>query len=156
VVNGTGAAAWAPENVKRKDVCARVLARPWCGGPRFAARVYRGAETTGVVWLTVAGEFMYDRAPFSIRAEAQNHQYRDIHNNAAYAQLTYDMGRLEPSVKLDLLKPGGQKLEILAEAGVQARMAGDAFRVLLSYSYHRDFQGDWTVGAIFLALRVGI
>jgi hypothetical protein len=146
------------DNNDRKDLCGRVSIRPWRGaGIELACRGYYGwPDPARAAWRTAAVEVMVERKLLSLRAELQNHESAELHNNAGYIQLAYDAGVFEPACRLDLVFPRSEKAEFMATGGVNFRPLGDHLKFMLDGSYHRNLEGRWEVAIVIMKLQAAL
>ncbi|MBM3331525.1 hypothetical protein FJY68_06690 [candidate division WOR-3 bacterium] len=158
VINGSGPNAGEANG--RKDLCARVAVRPAStANATLALRAYHGwPGASETAWQTVAFEASAARGPLELQAEFQNHQGPDARNNAGYVQAYLSTGQLQPVARLDLVLPSRKRADWMATAGINVRpfSACDAFRVLLSCSYRRNYQDNWSFLAFLVRLQAAI
>ncbi len=156
LVNGAGANT--DDNNVRKDVCARLTAKPF--GTLNAVIALRGycgwPDASDSVWQTVAAEARARSGPVEFQAELQSHYGSDVRNNAAYLQAAWDVGQFEPAARFDLVLPQGQHPEWMITAGLNLRPIPDHLRVMLDCSYRRNYQGNWSVFAFLFRLQAAI
>ena len=148
VVDGNGPNAG--DNNDRKDLCGRVVIKPWLGsGVELAVRGYYGwPDPAKAAWRTAAVEVMVERKRLSLRAELQNLESAELHNNAGYLQLACETGIFEPACRVDLVLPRNEKAEFMATGGVSFRPLGDHLKFMLDGSYVRNL-ADGTGAAVF-------
>ena len=153
VVNGRGANA--SDNNTRKDLCGRISVRPLATlDADLALRAYYGWPDS--LWQSAALEARLKRGPLTLQAELQNHRSQYARNNTAYLQAVWDVGMLEPVGRFDLVLPQRMRAEWMVVAGLNARPLSDHVRVLLECSYHRNYQGNWSVFGFLLRLQAGL
>ena len=156
VVNGAGANS--VDNNDRKDFCGRAVIRPLSVlDGILAVRVYYGwPDASDSVWRTAAAEARLRSGPLELQAEFQNNHGVESRNNAAYLQAAWDIGVLEAAGRFDLVMPQGKRVDWMATAGLNARPVSDHFKVMLSCSYRRDYQGNWSFFGFLLRLQAGL
>jgi hypothetical protein len=153
VINGAGANT--EDNDTRKDVCARLTARPLAALDAVVAlRGYYGwPGWSDTAWSSVAAEARLRTGPFELQTEIQNHAGNDGQNNAAYLQASWSVGKIEPSARVDLVVPQGERLEWMLTGGVNVQPITDHLRVMLDCSYRRNYQNNWSVFAFLFRLQ---
>ncbi len=146
------------DNNDRKDLCARVVVKPWFGsGVELAARGYYGwPDSAKVAWRTAAVEVVVERARLSLRTEIQNLESARLHNNSGYLQVAYAIGVFEPVCRLDLVHPRNRRVDFMATGGFNLRPLGDNLKVMFDGSYRRDYQGNLSVFGFLLRLQATI
>lgn len=155
VVNGHGAGSWSDNNIDQKALCGRLLLQPWCSGPWFGARIYRGFERNGDAWLTIGGEATYQLRGVKLAAEVQNHLSGGgvSHYNSGYVQALYPFAQFESGLKFDVKQPYGKRLEMIASTGLSWRPVAGRLQLAGSYSYHNNTEDRWLRGAVSLMLQ---
>jgi len=156
VVNGSGINTG--DDNQRKDVCGRIAVEPLPSlGAVFAVRGYFGwPGQTEVVWRSLALEAALKRGKLALQAESQNHRSPDTRNNTSYLQAAWDGGPLEPVARLDLVMPQGKRLEFQITGGLNLQPVRDHLKVMLDYSYRRDYQDNWSVSGFVIRLQAEI
>ena len=146
------------DNNDRKDLCGRVAVRPWRGsGIELAARGYYGCpDPAKAAWRTAAVELIMESSRMSIRAELQNLESAEQHNNAGYLQLAYGVGVFEPACRVDLVFPRNEKAHFMATGGVNFRPLGDKLKFTLDGSYLRDLELGVGVAVLFVRLQAAL
>jgi hypothetical protein len=86
-------------------------------------------------------------------AEFQNHISRYAHNNAAYAQGLYSLGRFEPGLRLEMLLPSHQLPEVNGTVGAAFRPFDAPVKLAAHYSLHGSLEGRWWVGEVLLRVQ---
>jgi hypothetical protein len=150
IVDGRGANA--SDNNNRKDFCGRLTVRPLVSvDAEFAARTYYGWPDT--LWRTAALEARVVRGPLTLQVEFQNLRSKYARNNTAYLQAIWEVGSFEPAGRFDIILPEGQLPEWMILAGLGFRVSSEHLRVMSALSYHRNYQGNWSVFGFGLRLQ---
>jgi hypothetical protein len=156
VINGAGSNTG--DNNKRKDACGRVIVRPLAAlDGVFAVRAYYGwPDASDSVWQTAAVEARVRTGPLELQAEFQNHRSSDVRNSAAYLQGVWDIGLVEPVGRFDLVMPRGEHLEWMVTGGVNLEPVSDHLRVMLDFTYRRNYQANWSIFGFLFRLQAAI
>jgi len=153
VINGAGANT--DDNNVRKDVCARLTAKPL--GDLDAVVALRGyygwPDWSDTVWSSVAAEARLESGPLELQVEIQNHSGDDGRNNAAYLLAGWSVGMLAPAVRFDLVLPQGERPEWMFTGGLNVQPIADHLKVMLDCSYRRNYHGNWSVFAFLFRLQ---
>ncbi|HTW91948.1 MAG TPA: porin [bacterium] len=153
VINGGGANL--KDDNTSKDLCGRVTFKPLSAVDGILAlRAYYGRpDTADTAWRTLAAEARLVHGPLEIQAEFQNLSAQHIRNNMAYLQAASDRGVLKPVGRLDLTLSNGGVSEWMIAGGLNLQPVSDHFRATLDCTYHKSYQGNWSVFGFDIRLQ---
>ena len=156
VVNGSGPNV-ADDN-GRKDVCGRVVLRPFSSiGLQIALRAYWGwPGTSDSAWQTAAAEAALDVGRFSVQTEHQVHSYSDVRNYAGYVLLRYSAGSLDPCGRIEWVEPRGHEPEVMVMVGPDFHALDGHMKMILDGFYRRDYQVNSIVYGFVFRLQAEI
>jgi hypothetical protein len=150
VVNGTGPNR--ADNNGGKDVCGRVVLRPFSGiGLQLALRAYWGwPGLPDSAWQSAAGEAVLDIGKFWIQAELQGHSYSDVSNYAGYALLRYETGLVEPCCRIEWVVPRGRRPDVMLMVGPNVHALDGHIKMTVDGFYRRDYRtNSFIYGCVF-------
>jgi hypothetical protein len=156
VVNGAGANL--ADNNPRKDVCGRLALTPFANVDGvLALRAYYGwPGAADTAWRTLAAEARVARGPLELQAEFQNHSDNRGQNNSTYVQAGWHIGQLEPVARIDLVLSRGSLSEWMMAGGLNLEPVSDHVKVMVDFTYHRNFQANWSVFGFLFRLQAGL
>jgi len=150
VANGAGANV-ADDN-PRKDLCGRLALTPFANvDVVLALRAYYGwPGAADTAWRSLAAEARVTRGPLELQAEFQNHYDNRGPNNSTYVQAGWDRGQLEPVARIDLVLSRGRVSEWMMAGGLNLKPVSDHVKVMVDFTYHRNYQANWgIIGFLF-------
>jgi hypothetical protein len=156
MVNGAGANL--TDNNPRKDVCGRLTLIPFPSvDGTLALRAYYGwPGVADTAWRTLAAEARVARGPLELQAEFQNHSDNRGQNNSTYLQAAWDIGQLAPVARFDLVLPRGSHSEWMMAGGLNLYAVSRRVKMMLDFSYHRNYQANWSVLGVLFRLQAAL
>jgi len=153
VVNGAGANAG--DDNDRKDLGGRAAVRPFEQlGLTLALQGYYGwPAAADSAWQMLGAEASLARGPLAATAELQDQAYGAVRRDAAYLQLGYALGWVQPCARIDMGLLNGQGPDLMFTAGANLRMLSGHIRVAPNGFYRRNFKEKWAVYGVMFRLQ---